>query len=269
MVKLYRTGAEFLRENLNIIRAHPLETTFFEDNAKSIERCDIANYAVRAEIDKEILLCVHVGDYPAVLFGSERCACDLAHTVAEKSLRLNRTLGPEDVSLAFWKEFERIAGGSHKINFSMDVMTCSCVAPCDVSDVVCVTDDDVEQVAELLISFAKETTHDNVDVNDIADRLRADGSCLCVKREGKIVSVATSQQESNGLCRIHGVYTLPNYRNRGLARQVVTALTERILQSGRKPYLHVDKTNPVSNHLYLSIGYTYGKTKLEIEYCNK
>ena len=64
---------------------------------------------------------------------------------------------------------------------------------------------------------------------------------------------------------MHGVYTLPEYRNKGFARQTVTSFTADILKCGRTPYLHVDKTNPVSNRLYLSIGYVYGKTKLEIE----
>ena len=265
MIKFYENGANFLRENTSILRAHPFETTFFEGNAKSISRCDDVNFAVKAEADGNLLLFVHTGNYPAVLFGSARCAEELAKAAAN-GLRFDRTLGVEDVSLAFWREYENIVGGSHKINFSMDVMTCSSVAPCDVSDVTYATTDDAEQIAHLWVRFTRDVTHRNTSVEEMLARIRSDiSSYRCVKRDGKVVSVAAVSDESNGLTRISGVYTLPEYRNNGFARQTVTSFTADILKRGRIPYLHVDKTNPVSNRLYLSIGYVRGNTKLEIE----
>ena len=266
MIKFYENGADFLHENIGILREHPFETTFFEENALGIYRGDSTNFAVKVEADGDLLLCVHVGSYPAVLFGSAICAEELAKATVENSLKFDRTLGAEDVSLAFWKEYENLVGGSHKINFSMDVMTCSSVVPCNVSDVVCATIDDAEQVARLWSCFTSEITHKNTSPREIFDRVRSDiASYRCVKQEGKVVSVAAVNVEGNGLTRIHGVYTLPEYRNRGFARQTVTSFTEEILKGGNTPYLHVDKTNPVSNRLYLSIGYVRGITKLEIE----
>ena len=266
MVKFYENGADFLHENIDILRERPLETTFFEVNAQSISRCDDTNFAVRAEAYGELLLCVHIGDYPAVLFGSVVCAQELAQSVAQRKLNFSRTLGAEDVSLAFWKEYESIVGGSHKINFSMDVMTCNSVVPCDVSDVVCATPNDAEQIARLSVSFAADATRQIANLQEIFQRVRRNISAYrCVKRDGKAVSVAAVHEESNGLTRISEVYTLPEYRNKGFARQTVTSFTADILKCGRTPYLHVDKTNPVSNRLYLSIGYVYGTTKLEIE----
>lgn len=268
MIKLYSTGAEFLRDNLHIIRANPLETTFFEGNAMSLDRCDDKNFALKIELGNEILLCVHVGNYPAVLFGSAACAEELAKAKVENGLQFNRTLGAEDVSCAFWKQYERHVGGSHKVNLTMDVMICNSVVPCDVSDVSIADVGDAEQIARLVIRFTSETTHENATWGEIFHQVCANiSNYMCIKREGKVVSVATYVEESNGLCRIHGVYTLPEYRNCGYSRKVVTKLTEDILRQGHIAYLHVDKKNPISNRLYLSIGYNYGKTKLETVYC--
>ena len=121
------------------------------------------------------------------------------------------------------------------------------------------------QITRLSMLFTGEATRENAIWGEILNKIRVDISRFaCIKVGGEIVSVAR-YAEDNGLSRMHGVYTLPEYRNKGFARQTVTSFTADILKCGRTPYLHVDKANPVSNRLYLSIGYVYGKTKLEIE----
>ena len=91
-------------------------------------------------------------------------------------------------------------------------------------------------------------------------------SYAILRDDGKIVSVASGYYENNGLCRLANVYTKPECRNKGYSRKVVTYLTEQAITSGNLPYLHVDQHNPVSNHLYKSIGYVYGKSRYEIIY---
>ena len=60
MIKFYENGADFLHENIGILREHPFETTFFEENALGIYRCDSTNFAVKVEVNGDLLLCVHV-----------------------------------------------------------------------------------------------------------------------------------------------------------------------------------------------------------------
>ena len=55
--------------------------------------------------------------------------------------------------------------------------------------------------------------------------------------------------------RIGYVYTPNAYRGRGYARKVVNSLKNEILASGKIATLNVDRKNPISNHLYSSLGF--------------
>lgn len=69
-------------------------------------------------------------------------------------------------------------------------------------------------------------------------------------------SIAAGQRpSSHGIC-ISGVYTPPEFRRRGYGSAVVAALTRRLLDDGRRfVCLFTDLSNPVSNSIYMKIGY--------------
>ena len=54
---------------------------------------------------------------------------------------------------------------------------------------------------------------------------------------------------------IYAVATKPEYRGRGYARKVVNSAKNEILAAGKRVTLNVDRKNPVSYHLYLSLGF--------------
>ena len=267
MYKLYKTGQEFLDENLDIIRNDPLGTTFFEANAKMISKCDENNYAVRVDVDGNLLLAIHVGDYPMVVYGSEQCVCELANVVSQHKLQFNRVIGFYDVTNAFLTAYEQLHGGSHKVNLSMDIMYCEKVNPCDTSSVEQATQRDVDEIAQLVVDFTFEALAEKPDWNKTVDKVAQQIDAYALFRvEGKIVSIASCHGDNNGPSRISNVYTAPEYRNKGYSRRVVTYLTEQIIANGKVPCLHVDQHNPVSNHLYQKIGYVYGKSRYETIY---
>lgn len=267
MYKLYRTGQEFLDENLNIIRNDPLGATFFEANAKMISKCDETNYALRVEVDTNLLLAIHVGEYPLVVYGSERCADELAEAVKKHKLFFCKTIGALELSTAFLTAYEGRVGGSHKVGKSMDVMSCSQVNGCDTADVVQATEREIEEIAELQADFSFEALGERAEQSKLVSKLTTQiNNFALIRKNGEIVAIAESIDEGNGLCRISYVYTKPEHRNKGYSRKVVTYLTEQAISNGKLPYLHVDQHNPISNHLYQSIGYVYGKSRYEIEY---
>jgi predicted GNAT family acetyltransferase len=56
--------------------------------------------------------------------------------------------------------------------------------------------------------------------------------------------------------RVNYVYTPPEFRRRGYASACVAAVTQYLLDSGRKfCFLFTDRNNPTSNHIYQEIGY--------------
>lgn len=267
MYKIYLTGQEFLDENLDIIRNDPLGTTFFEVNAKAIDKCNQNDFAVRIDLDGKLLLAIHVGEYPLVLYGSECCANELAEVVAKHKFSFGKTIGALELSTAFLTAYEHRVGGSHNVNKSMDVMSCDKVNCCHASDVEQATERDIEEIAKLQADFTFEALGERAEQSELMSKLSMQiNNFALIRKNGEIVAIAEGINEGNGLCRISYVYTKPTHRNKGYSRNVVTYVTHRAIDDGNIAYLHVDKNNPISNHLYLSIGYIYNKPRYEMIY---
>ena len=267
MYKLYKTGKEFLDENLEILLQDPLGTIFFEVNAMMIPQCTKSSYAVRVDDGGEKLIAIHVDGYPLVIYGSECCAAELARIVAENKLQFDRVIGVYDLLDKFLIFYEQIVGGSHKVNLSMDIMYCDKTEPCDTSGVERATAKDIEEISKLAADFLNEALGKNATWGENFDKISQEiGDYALFRVDGEIVSIGVCKDSGRGLRRISNVYTKPEFRNRGYSRKVVTYLTEQVIKSGNLSCLHVDQNNPVSNHLYQKIGYKYGKSRYEMDY---
>ncbi|HVE92561.1 MAG TPA: GNAT family N-acetyltransferase [Actinomycetota bacterium] len=87
-------------------------------------------------------------------------------------------------------------------------------------------------------------------------RLAAPGGGLVVWEDGEIVSMAAFGGPTPNGIRINLVYTPPQLRGRGYASACVGALSERLLEQGRRfCFLFTDLANPTSNKIYARIGY--------------
>jgi GNAT superfamily N-acetyltransferase len=91
--------------------------------------------------------------------------------------------------------------------------------------------------------------------------------------EAEIGSIAEANGlylwDDNGICaiarvafvgekyaRINTVFTSPEKRGHGYAGALVSSLAEKLISEGLTPTVLADEENPVSNHLYLSLGFT-------------
>jgi hypothetical protein len=74
--------------------------------------------------------------------------------------------------------------------------------------------------------------------------------------DGEPVSMAGFTGRTPNGIRIAWVYTPPENRGRGFAGACVAALSQKLLDDGRKfCFLYTDLANPTSNHVYQTIGY--------------
>jgi hypothetical protein len=74
--------------------------------------------------------------------------------------------------------------------------------------------------------------------------------------EGTPVAMAGFAGPTPNGIRVAWVYTPPENRGKGFAGACVAALSQRLLDDGRKfCFLYTDLANPVSNHVYQKIGY--------------
>lgn len=266
MYKIYKSGQEFLAENSDIIAKYPLETVFFELNARFLKNTNKNDFVIKLDKDDKYLIAVHVGDFPMVIFGDNSLCVDFARFAVKEHLTFPKVLGALDTCEMFLAEYDKLAACTHAVNHAMDIMKCIEPNFFDIDGVEWATDKDLDEIACIAASFESEALGDERKVDYYKQSLQDRMSDFCViRRDGKIVSIAAKSRETEQLCAISYVFTLPQYRDRGLSCKVVTFLTKNITDSGRLAYLFVDKTNPISNHLYTKIGFAYATPQYEIK----
>jgi predicted GNAT family acetyltransferase len=91
----------------------------------------------------------------------------------------------------------------------------------------------------------------------LVDRfLHSEGQGIYLWEDGRPVSMSGySRPTPNGIV-VLAVYTPREHRGRGYASANVAALSQLLLDQGRKYcFLYTDLANPTSNHIYQAIGY--------------
>jgi predicted GNAT family acetyltransferase len=88
------------------------------------------------------------------------------------------------------------------------------------------------------------------------ERIRNGELWLWEDEDGSVVSIASASGRTPHGIRIGLVYTPPALRRRGYASACVAAVSQRMLDSGRRfCFLYTDLGNPTSNRIYQTIGY--------------
>jgi len=72
--------------------------------------------------------------------------------------------------------------------------------------------------------------------------------------DGRLVAMAGERLQSTAFAEISAVCTLPEFRGRGYARDLVTFLAAQILSAGKTPFLHVKSENG-AKVVYQQIGF--------------
>jgi predicted GNAT family acetyltransferase len=72
---------------------------------------------------------------------------------------------------------------------------------------------------------------------------------------GEVVHLTGANVPANGVTRIGPVYTPRHARGRGYASRAVAEVSRHYVEQGVRCCLFTDQANPVSNHVYESIGY--------------
>jgi ribosomal protein S18 acetylase RimI-like enzyme len=78
--------------------------------------------------------------------------------------------------------------------------------------------------------------------------------------DGKLVSTASRYLTLEEIHMIGDVYTRPEYRGRGYAKAVTSAITKEAIASGAIASLHVETNNEPAIRVYKSLGYNFAKT---------
>lgn len=125
------------------------------------------------------------------------------------------------------------------------------------------TTDDVDLVTAWFDVFHAEADAQAGRTPDEGDPVRVEGARRLVDEggvwlwdvDGEVVHLTGVRPPSFGVVRIGPVYTPPEHRGHGYARALVAAVAQQVLDDGHRACLYTDRDNPVSNHVYATIGF--------------
>ena len=253
MITEYANGNALIEENRDFLNTNPDLAVFFFLDAPHLTEADRVNYAIRVTEGEDILLALKVEPYPFLLFGSDVLTGALAAHLMDNGYEIKAILGGETACDRFTEVLRERYGRPYTEALAMDFMRAYKKTEPSSQAVEIPTVADLDELVECQENFINDCgttgTVSREKIAEMLDRFRI------LRQDGRIVSMARCMPHSDAAMRIGFVYTRPEYRGHGLARQVVNTLKNEILDKGLTPTLNVDKKNPVSNHLYTSLGF--------------
>ncbi|MDE5715904.1 MAG: GNAT family N-acetyltransferase [Anaeroplasmataceae bacterium] len=259
--KIYNNGEDFLLDNEKLIHQNKMtkiETAFFDLNAKRFFSFDKENYAFSFTSQDKKLLILKCAPYNALIYGDIDLAAEAARILAEQNVEVDNILGKNKLVESFLKSYQKIKSGTIKLIHSMSIMVLDVYKSSDTSDVFVCSSDDLEDLAECYKAFEMECFQKEKSLEEMKEMLRGrEQNFYAYKIDGKIVSMASKNREVEDICAISHVYTTPCHRGNGYSKKVVSKVVEDLIENNKTPYLYVDNENPISNHLYLKIGFQY------------
>ena len=184
----------------------------------------------------------------------------IAQDIYSRSQSLPGVIAPATEAKIFAQMWQVLSGQSYKIGMQERIYQLESVQP--IPKVSGYLRRATECDRKLLISwckaFTKEALCDRAVVDDsdrMIDRYLTESS-LYLWQDNIPVSMAGFSGTTPNGTRINLVYTPPEYRRKGYATSCVAALSQTLLDGGRKYcFLFTDLANPTSNHIYQTIGY--------------
>ncbi len=170
-------------------------------------------------------------------------------------------LGPKDASRSFAEIWKQISHQPYRLGISQRIYQLETVTPVSgvPGEFKLATLADRSLLIEWFAAFDAEALglRRGQHVEQMVDTSFGSSTRgIALWHDGQPVSMAGySGPTPNGI-RVGRVYTPPHLRSQGYASACVAALSQHLLDSGRRYcFLFTDLSNPTSNHIYQTIGY--------------
>ena len=251
MIVSYQNGTELLRDNQTFLQTNPYLSTFFTLDAPLLKQTDQINYALRCKQGEKQLLALKVEPYN-LLLGEEACVRELLRFLFDGGYEIKNYLCASELGHVLMQEMQSY-GRRYEESLAMDFMEARSITEPSAPEVETAREDDLDEIFDCAQRFVSDCglldKPEKEPFRKILDSIRV------VRADGKIVSMARIAPATGDDLRLVLVYTRNEYRGKGYARKVVNSAKNEILASGKRATLNVDRRNPISYHLYLSLGF--------------
>ncbi len=253
MIKTYKNGSDFIAENSEFLQHNKYLAVFFTLDAPLLIETNRANYALAAICGDKKLLAMKVEPYSLMLYGDAECAAEMAQELAKGYDFADILSAADDVGFALTQALQSVTGRAYEPSLLMDFLECKTKPAPYYEDVETAKESDADEICSLLERFIIDCgLSDTVNRDGVARTL---GTYRLIRQDGVIASMAHIAPSDEQSLKVACVYTRDEYRGKGLARKVVTNITNEIIDDGKIATLNVDRNNPISYHLYASLGY--------------
>jgi predicted GNAT family acetyltransferase len=172
------------------------------------------------------------------------------------------TASPPEVE-GFVRAWTGLSGSRARLFLDQGVYALTAVAP--VEGVPGAMREAGPEDRDLLIEWTQAFVHEALPgpspmsaVAMVDHRLEGHGSGFALWETGRPVSASGYWGATPHGIRIGPVYTPPDHRRHGYASALVAALSQRLLDEGRRfCFLFTDMANPTSNRIYRNVGYEW------------
>ena len=252
MVIEYHDGDAFLNENASFLSENKYTSSLFFVDAPLLGKSE-NNYALCAMNGKKRLLTIRVEPYNTLFCGDKECLEETLAYVKRQGFEFPGAMCPTDIGERLVEISKKAIGKEFYLHIAMDFMKSDRITEKSSAEVTTPSIDDVDELFELTAAFINDCRlTDKPNKDRIKDRI---ASFRIIRKDGRIVCMARMGPDGEGSARVAMVYTRPEYRGQGYARKVVNALRNEIIALGLTATLNVDQANPISNHLYSSLGF--------------
>jgi predicted GNAT family acetyltransferase len=194
----------------------------------------------------------------------DECFDLLAADLAAKSLKVPGVLGPPALTARFAPRWVSHKGGSYRLWLREGIYELTEVVPPRpvAGSFRPAHPEDAELLARWLMAFQEEAlglsaTFEEV-IGQVHQRIEAGNLFVWQDQTGRVVTLAARSRPTRHGATVNAVYTPPELRGKGYASNCVAALSQLILDSGKRfAALFTDLSNPTSNHIYQKIGYKH------------
>jgi hypothetical protein len=229
--------------------------------AEHPERIEHRPYFAIVEENRRIeAACMMTPPYKLVLTRAEiRFLGEIEDDLSKRDLVLPGVNGPTETSLAFATRWAKKKTCTYQLHRSLRVYQLShVIPPRNVNGRMRLA---LPMESDLLVQWAQNFGNDigepqnEQQALETVEQLMKDERLHVWDDEGLRSMAAWSGPTTHGV-RINFVYTPIEFRGKGYASACVAALSQAMLNSGRRfCYLFTDLSNPASNRIYRRLGY--------------
>ena len=253
MIYVYENGKEFLAENETYLNQNKYMSALFFLDAGILNEPNKKNYAIKVEAEGKKLLGIKIEPYNLLLYGDEYCLEELLDYLYQNGYDFPGVMCPTTIGARLCEISDKVIGIPFALSIGMDFMEARTFTEPSASEVIPAEASDIDEILNCQKRFFQDCgLNDEPNKEHLEKKL---DHFRLIKEDGCIVAMAAFTQDTDASLRVTYVYTDPQHRGKGYGRKVVNAVKNEILNAGKIATLNVDQANPISNHLYASLGF--------------